>query len=85
MFGSGVPVCALQYPTITELVQPGVNGVLFATAEALAAQLLSLLAGWPERAGQLVELRRGAEAERARGWDEEWGRCVLPVLQGAET
>ena len=43
MFGSGVPVCAFQFPTLHELVQDGVNGLAFSTSDELAAQIVRLL------------------------------------------
>ena len=48
MLGCGTPVCALGFPCITELVQPGQNGLVFYTAQELAAQLESLLGKHPE-------------------------------------
>jgi beta-1,4-mannosyltransferase len=43
MFGSAVPVCAFDFPSLLELVQRGVNGLTFSTAEELAAQAIRLL------------------------------------------
>ena len=42
MFGSGLPVCAADFPAISELVQTGVNGLVFRTAAELATQVMTL-------------------------------------------
>ena len=76
-FGSGVPVCALDFaPTLGELVQDGVNGVTFTDAPDLARQLERLAA---DRA--LIEvLRSGAAAAGALRWDDAWEKVVRPLL-----
>jgi hypothetical protein len=43
MFGSGVPVCAVGFPAIGELVIHGTNGTVFETSEELSGQLHGLL------------------------------------------
>ena len=43
MFGSGVPVCAVQFSCIGELVHHGVNGMTFTDSAQLAQQLITLL------------------------------------------
>ncbi|EJF58563.1 beta-1,4-mannosyltransferase [Dichomitus squalens LYAD-421 SS1] len=80
MFGCGLPVCALGFDCLDELVKDGVNGLVFHNAEQLAAQIESLLRGFPS-APALAALRasfdRGtsAAASRGRGREvraEEW-------------
>lgn len=46
MFGCGLPVCALTYSCIGELVSHEHNGLLFATPEQLAQQLLDVFRGF---------------------------------------
>ena len=45
MFGCGLPVCAVDFECIRELVEDGVNGKIFDDAGSLATLLLQLLAG----------------------------------------
>jgi beta-1,4-mannosyltransferase len=80
LFGAGVPVCALDYASIGELVEPGVNGLLFSTAEELAGQMCDLLAGAsPTR---LARLATGAAAAATVRWREGWTAEAWPVLRG---
>ncbi|KAG9223304.1 hypothetical protein CCMSSC00406_0000007 [Pleurotus cornucopiae] len=56
MFGCGLPVCALDFPCLHELVKEGINGVTFQTAEQLADRFEELLSSFPN-APALAALR----------------------------
>jgi beta-1,4-mannosyltransferase len=86
MFGAGLPVCAVQYDCITELVQPGSTGLLFTSAEQLAQQLLSLLQGFTgdlqrDKGGQLAVLRAAVAKEQSHWrWQDNWQAVAAPVF-----
>ncbi|DAZ94233.1 TPA: hypothetical protein N0F65_006049 [Lagenidium giganteum] len=56
MFGCGVPVCAVGFKCLHELVHHDKNGQVFNSYEELAQQLFDLLEGYP-RAAKLAKLR----------------------------
>ncbi len=66
MFGCGLPVAAVRYETIDELVKDGVNGVVFDDCCMLAEQLESLV----KNRKVLDKLRRGV-GEGVR-WEQNW-------------
>ncbi|KAJ6626999.1 mannosyltransferase [Mycena sp. CBHHK59/15] len=48
MFGCGLPVCALDFSCLDELVKDGTNGLIFKDASQLAEQMETLLTGFPK-------------------------------------
>eukprot|EP01018_Ginkgo_biloba_P025589 Gb_05068 [translate_table: standard] len=81
MFGCGLPVCAVSYSCIKELVKVDENGLLFASSSELADQLLELFKGFPTSCDSLSLLRRGALATgSAAKWASEWEEHVMPLL-----
>ena len=86
MFGSGLPVCALDYgPCLTELVRHGENGLVFSTSEQLANQLYDLFQDFPSDTPLLTHLRHNAlECGRIR-WLEGWKREAQPVFERLAT
>ncbi|CAI5465932.1 unnamed protein product [Closterium sp. Yama58-4] len=53
MFGCGLPVCAISYSCIHELVKDGINGLLFSDSSELASQLIDIFCGFPEGSSTL--------------------------------
>ncbi|KAI5332799.1 hypothetical protein L3X38_022928 [Prunus dulcis] len=53
MFGCGLPVCAVSYSCIKELVQVEKNGLLFSSSSELADELLMLFKGFPDACDSL--------------------------------
>lgn len=86
MFGSGLPVCALAYSCISELVHEGETGLLFTSPEQLAAHLASLLQGFPHAPSALLQrLRAGVAARQHIRWEGNWERVAWPVLSRGGT
>ncbi|KAI5062103.1 hypothetical protein GOP47_0022642 [Adiantum capillus-veneris] len=82
MFGCGLPVCAVSYSCINELVRDGENGLLFETSSQLANQFLELFKGFPLNCKLLSELQRGAVASGSSSrWGDEWAQKVLPLVR----
>jgi len=81
MFGSGLPVCALDYgPCLAEQVRHGENGLLFSSSTQLANQLYDLFNGFPGDTPRLDQLRRNvAESSRQR-WSAGWAEHALPLF-----
>ncbi|MCO5570443.1 hypothetical protein L7F22_024165 [Adiantum nelumboides] len=82
MFGCGLPVCAVSYSCINELVRDGENGLLFESSSQLANQFLELFKGFPHDCKLLNELQHGAVASGSSSrWEDEWAQNVLPLIR----
>ncbi|KAF8320593.1 uncharacterized protein EI90DRAFT_3147152 [Cantharellus anzutake] len=96
MFGCGLPVCALHFECLDELVRDGVNGVVFRTASELAGHLQRLLLSFPN-GKELENLRTSLRESITRftrypsahhpdpsfswgTWTENWDRIVRPLV-----
>jgi len=74
MFGVGLPVLQLRFPCVSELVEDGVNGVLFEDAASLCRELAKVSG----RGAALQKLREGAGVSER--WGGMWARCVAPAV-----
>ncbi|CCL99964.1 uncharacterized protein FIBRA_01989 [Fibroporia radiculosa] len=70
MFGCGLPVCALGFACLDELVKEGVNGLVFHNAEQLAAQLETLLGS--QRSTVLQTLRSSLQRPMPIAGEQDW-------------
>ena len=82
MFGAGLPVAAVAFDCLSELVRHDVNGLVFHDAAQLTEQLLALFDGFPDDpSAQLLErLRRGVRRFQAERWHDNWLKHAWPVL-----
>ena len=82
MFGCGLPVCAVAFPCLDELVVHAVNGLTFRESGELAEHLEALLAPTAEADNALRALREGVAAFEARRprWAENWEEAAAPLL-----
>lgn len=82
MFGCGLPVCAVSFSCIEELVKNGENGLLFCSSSELADQLMMLFKGFPDKCDVLKELQDGALATGSSSrWSTEWESHAFTVIQ----
>ena len=82
MYGCGLPVCAVRYSCIGELVKDGRNGLLFESPRQLADQLLQLLDGFPASPSrQLTALTEEVGSSGGARWDAAWARTVQPLIE----
>lgn len=87
MFGSGLPVCALNFTCLDELVKEGVNGLVFEDAEGLATHLENLLSSFP-KSEKLLALKESVQHASSGhnvdwewgSWEDNWTSHIKPLL-----
>ncbi|KAF0881202.1 chitobiosyldiphosphodolichol beta-mannosyltransferase isoform X1 [Crocuta crocuta] len=80
MFGCCLPVCAVNFQCLHELVKHEENGLVFEDSEELVAQLQMLFSAFPDPAGKLSQFRQNLRESEQLRWDESWKQTVLPLL-----
>jgi beta-1,4-mannosyltransferase len=83
LFGCQVPVLALNFECLSELVQDGVNGRVFRTSTELAEQLGSLLKLESSVDGNTSLAQFSKQLHGRKQWSENWEKNALPVLVNA--
>ncbi|XP_074742162.1 chitobiosyldiphosphodolichol beta-mannosyltransferase isoform X2 [Strix uralensis] len=80
MFGCCLPVCAIYFECLHELVKHDENGLIFRDSKELAEQLKMLFLGFPTLEGKLHNFRKNLRASKQLRWDESWDQTVLPLF-----
>jgi len=83
MFGCELPVAAMSFPALPELVIDGENGLVFNSPEQLAEILLSWFqdfAGFPGTSNHKA-FRRNLAQFRELGWKENWNKVALATFK----
>jgi beta-1,4-mannosyltransferase len=80
-FGCEVPVCAIQFDCLGELVQDGVNGNTFVDGEDLATLLFDLLRYHNDGKLHKLEIYRDNIRGMTR-WKENWEACARNLIVG---
>ncbi|NXG26563.1 ALG1 mannosyltransferase, partial [Grallaria varia] len=84
MFGCCLPVCAIYFECLHELVKHEENGLIFRDSTELAEQLKMLFLEFPTVEGKLHSFRQNLRASKELRWDESWDQTVLPLLGHSE-
>jgi len=80
MFGCGLPVCAINFNCLSELVKHGQNGLIFNDSKELAQQIFSLLKDFPHKTKQLDTMRHNLREFQENRWEDNWATVALPVF-----
>ncbi|KAL6554328.1 hypothetical protein OROMI_020001 [Orobanche minor] len=81
MFGCGLPVCAVSYSCIKELVDVEKNGLLFSSSAELADELMMLFEGFPEKCDALMSMRANLmERVSSIRWTTAWEENAKPLI-----
>jgi beta-1,4-mannosyltransferase len=86
LFGCGVPVCALNFQCLSELVVDGTNGRTFGTSRELQEQLTTLLQPLSETTQSIAPHSFGDLAtysqslQGTRRWSDNWKQTAKPLL-----
>ncbi|CAL1541769.1 unnamed protein product [Lymnaea stagnalis] len=80
MFGCGLPVCAVNFKCIGELVKHDKNGLIFNDSQELVSQLKQILEGFPDKNSKLESYRRNLASFQELRWHSQWKLLVLPIF-----
>lgn len=75
MFGSGLPVIAMNYPVLDELVTHGVNGLKFIDRRELHESLIFIMKDKKTH----EDLKRGVLEESDNRWDQNWYKAMTEL------
>jgi len=83
MFGCELPVAAMSFPALPELVKDGENGLVFKNSEQLAEILVSWFQDFPGFPGSSRHrgFRENLAEFRQLGWKENWNKVALPIFK----
>ncbi|CAG8689807.1 16446_t:CDS:10 [Funneliformis mosseae] len=74
MFGCGLPVCAVEFECLGELMQHNRNGLIFKSETQLVEQLIDLFTNYPANASKLEQMRNHLSIFQQERWDTNWNK-----------
>jgi len=79
MFSSALPVCAVRYDTINELVKENKNGLLFQACDELSEQLYSFIDDFNKygESKRLISMRNNLLNFNKLDWISQWKDKVI--------
>uniref|UniRef100_A0AAG5CXQ3 Glycosyl transferase family 1 domain-containing protein n=1 Tax=Anopheles atroparvus TaxID=41427 RepID=A0AAG5CXQ3_ANOAO len=84
MFGSGLPVCAVDFDCINELVKHGENGFIFHDHQELAEQLGQWFYDFPNNialSNMKQDIQKHLKQFQGLRWTENWKNVALPIFK----
>ena len=79
MYGCRLPVAAIQFPALSELVQDGVNGHVFTTSHQLSDIIVSWFRNFPDLRD--ADFKERIDEFRSVGWDQNWDDIALEIFK----
>jgi beta-1,4-mannosyltransferase len=77
MFGAGLPVIAVNFEALPELVKNEVNGIVFDNVDGLSKAMISAVQAHADRDESILrKCKLGVLEWREEGWDKQWGSSV---------
>uniref|UniRef100_A0A8C5QMC7 Chitobiosyldiphosphodolichol beta-mannosyltransferase n=1 Tax=Leptobrachium leishanense TaxID=445787 RepID=A0A8C5QMC7_9ANUR len=80
MFGCCLPVCAVNFKCLHELVKHEENGLIFEDSQELAEQLKVLFSDLYCDSSKLKKFRQHLRDSKQMRWDESWDRTALSIF-----
>ena len=81
MFGCCLPVCAINFSCLDELVKHGLNGLTFTDSSELFEQIKELVESIHQSNGDLAKMKDHLHNNFSRyRWHENWKEVMYPVL-----
>lgn len=83
MFGCGLPVCAVNFKCLSELVEHGQNGFVFENATELGEHLKNWFYDFPNNAALYnikSTFRKNLDAFQKNRWHDNWRTNALPLF-----
>eukprot|EP00088_Acartia_fossae_P064678 TRINITY_DN7966_c0_g1_i4.p1 TRINITY_DN7966_c0_g1~~TRINITY_DN7966_c0_g1_i4.p1 ORF type:complete len:455 (-),score=52.69 TRINITY_DN7966_c0_g1_i4:408-1772(-) len=82
MFGCGLPVAAISFPAIGELVKDGENGEIFSNSDELSEIIQDWFHNFPSDTNPKHQRYRSElESFRNSDWTQNWNAKALPVFK----
>ena len=84
MYGCELPVCAVEFACVSELIDDRVTGLLFNNATQLAQHLMTLFHHYPHNTTQLDAMRQHIHSKHgAERWHDNWLNVVQPIIHAS--
>lgn len=77
MFGAGIPVLAINFPALPQLVKDGKTGFIFDSKEQLTNQLIEI----SNNSFVLNRLKKDVRKEASWTWSSQWNKKFGQLLR----